>query len=122
MELMLGNLAFSIITKVGGIAVALGLLAWAGLKGYRSFGKPKKKHYRLAKRGCVFVWIVAVGWTAFTVLQTNSPRWVIQDYGKKAPEYIIPREGVQNLDPNTKTDEERVQDNRRLQQENAIGG
>ena len=120
MELLLGNLAFSLVTKVGSTALALGLLMWAGLKGYGSFAKPKKKHYRLAKRGCSFLWIVVVGWVAFTVLQANSPRMVIQDYGKQRPEYAVPQGGVRNLDPNTKTDEERVQDTRNLQRENEI--
>ncbi|MCY3985640.1 MAG: hypothetical protein OXF23_01145 [Candidatus Dadabacteria bacterium] len=121
MEFLFGNLAFSLLIRGGSIAIALGLLLWAGLWAYRNFGSSKaQEYYLLIKRGCAFLWVFVVGWSIFVIAQSNSPRLVVEDHGKTRPEYAVEAAPIQNFNPNTKTDEERVQDNRELQRENAI--
>lgn len=116
MELMLGNLAFSLVTKVGVTALGLGLILWLGYRFAKKY--IKKSERKLAVRMLWFGWTLAVVMVAFSVFMGSGPRITISDYGSSGPDYDNVE--VQNLDPNTKTDAERVEENRDLIEGNAL--
>lgn len=116
MELMLGNLLFSFIVKVGGTALGLGLLMWLGYKFSKSY--VKKKHMKIVKRSLVFLWVLVVGVVAMSALMGSGPRVTISDYSKSSPSYE--ESEVENLNPNQMTRDDRIQENRQAIEENAI--
>ena len=120
MEPLLGNLAFSLVTKVGGFALGLGFALWVLLR----IAKPaldgmKKRWRRIVKRSAVLLWVALVGVATLSVLAGNSPRITVDDHTGSAPQYSTDGE-IQNLNPHTKTDEERVQETRDIGLENAL--
>lgn len=118
MELMFGNLAFSLVVKVGGIALGLGVILWLG---YKFASKHlKKRERKLAVRTLWFIWLAAVVLMAMSVVWNSGPRITVNDYSSSGPQYEDVE--VRNLNPNTKTDDERVQENRDLINRNAIDG
>lgn len=115
MDLQLGNLAFSMVVTVGGTAVGLAIFIFI----VRRFVKEAPKPYRkVVNRLSWPVWAAVVALVAWSTFQTNTPRLTVSDHSKRTPTY---EDGsVQNLNPNQKTDQQRVDENQRLFRENAI--
>lgn len=119
MELLLGNLAFSLVVRVGGVALGLAFMLWIAFRLAKPFMRDmKKRHRRIAKRAAVIIWLAVVGITTLSVLAGNSPRITVDDHTRPTQQQTTDAE-VQNLNPHTKTDDERVQETRDIGLENA---
>ena len=115
MEFMLANVLFSVVFKVGGIALGLGAILFFGWRVARPYIK-KRKHKTLVARILWAIWIGAMLVAILSVAFTTGPRVTINDHGQQRPTYE--KGDVQNLNPNTTTDDERVRSNRALIEEN----
>ena len=121
MDLQLGNLAFSLITTVGGTAFVLAVLllvAFRFLKRYWKQWGVSKSNQGLIQRSAWFIWLLIVLIVAISVFAGSGPRITVDDTTRTAPNYNRGGEVVKDLNPNKKTDSERVQENRELFREN----
>lgn len=117
MEPLLGNLLFTFVVKVGGIALGLGLAILFGRWALRrQIGKLKRKHQKRLNHALLVSWVGVVGLVALTTIQSNTPRFTVSDHTARGPDYQDSE--IRNMDPATKTDTERIQDTRRLVSEN----
>ena len=112
---MLGNVLFSLIFKIGGLALGLGLVLFFAWKAGSKYIK-KNKHKKHTKRVLWIIWLAAILLSVLSMINSTGPRVTIQDHGKRSPNYE--KSEVQDLSPNELTDEERVQQNKVLMNEN----
>ena len=121
MDLQLYNLAFSLITTAGGTAVVTAVLLLVIFRFLDRYWKRigvSGKNQRAIKRSVWFAWIFIMLVISFIVFHGSGPRITVEDTVHKSPVYNQAGESVQDLNPNQKTDDERVRENEELFRKN----
>lgn len=113
----LGNLAFALLFLVLGSG-ALAAVFWFLYRAAAPYFGELELNPAIVRRALFLVWVALTALAGWGTVQSNAPRITIDDY-TKPPDYEAGP--VRDLNPHQKTDAERVEENRKLFDENAVG-
>ena len=121
MDLQLGNLLFTLVAQVffPGLLVLAAIVITLRLskKLWKKTIFKRKTIHRLVYG----IWFLGLTFAVITAVMSNSPRITLEDYGKQSPNYSE-KPTMQDLNPNQKSDQERLKETRSLVEETQIEG
>lgn len=122
MDLMLGNLAFSLVTGAALPVLVASLVLWLVWRHLRRNDMLPDEPVRGRAKSVLVGIVLLLGIIlAVNAVSNSGPRITVQDANPARDVNPYQAGEVRNLDPNVKTDDERLEENRRLIQENSLG-